>query len=76
MQQQRSRRYPAQTRSGTNELSSRPREILHSGRSPGWDRGNLHRAKVLGQLIEADRIMLETENEMRQIIAVFWPECR
>jgi hypothetical protein len=32
-----------------------------------WDRANLHRAKVLGQLIEADRIALETENEMREL---------
>ncbi len=42
-----------------------------------WDRANLHRAKVLGQLIEADRIALETENEMReiqrQVTAMFLP---
>ena len=45
-----------------------------------WDRANLHRAKVLGQLIEADRIALETENEMRelqrQVTAMFLPEAR
>ena len=43
-----------------------------------WDRANLHRAKVLGQLIEADRIALETENEMRelqrQVTAMFLPQ--
>jgi hypothetical protein len=45
-----------------------------------WDRANLHRAKVIGQLIEADRIAIETENEMRelqrQVTAMFWPEAR
>jgi hypothetical protein len=45
-----------------------------------WDRANQHRAKVIGQLIEADRIALETENEMRemqrQVTAMFLPAPR
>jgi hypothetical protein len=32
-----------------------------------WDRQRRHKAAVIGKLVEADRIMAETENEMRQI---------
>jgi len=45
-----------------------------------WDRANLHRAKVIGQLIEADRIAIETENELRELqlqtLNLFFSEMR
>jgi hypothetical protein len=45
-----------------------------------WDRQRRHKAVVIGKLIEADRIMAETENEMReiqrQVTAMFLPAAR
>ena len=45
-----------------------------------WDRQRLHKAAVIGKLVEADRIMAETENEMReiqrQVTAMFLPALR
>lgn len=45
-----------------------------------WDRQRLHKAAVIGKLIEADRTMAETENEMReiqrQVTAMFLPGLR
>ena len=45
-----------------------------------WDRQRLHKAAVIGKLIKADRIMAETENEMReiqrQVTAMFLPALR
>jgi hypothetical protein len=45
-----------------------------------WDRQRLHKAAVIGKLVEADRIMVETESEMRetarQITALFLPAPR
>jgi hypothetical protein len=45
-----------------------------------WDRQRLHKAAVIGKLVEADRIMAETENEMReiqrQVTAMFLPAPR
>lgn len=45
-----------------------------------WDRQRLHKAAVIGKLIEADRTMAETENEMReiqrQVTAMFLPAAR
>jgi hypothetical protein len=42
-----------------------------------WDRQRLHKAAVIGKLIEADRQLIETENEMReiqrQVTAIFLP---
>lgn len=42
-----------------------------------WDRQRTHKVAVIGKLIEADKQLIETENEMREIqrqaIALFWP---
>ena len=45
-----------------------------------WDRQRLHKAAVIGKLIQADKQLIETENEMReiqrQVTAMFLPALR